>query len=269
MANVKTSAVDNPVPFFHRRIVVIAVALLAMLIAATVAWGLAKWLPEVPIREVVFKSSNEAGFTYVKQADLSRVAAAIATPRHSLLRTNLEEVKAAVSQVEWVRVVDVRRRLPATLEVTVEEHVPFAIWQDIERDEGGLVNTKGEAFRARANEKNQAELPLFAGPTGASKEVFVGFEQFRKILASIERLPFEVRLSSRRAWTLKLDNGAVVELGRSDAEPRLARFTRTYVQVAALQAANTHVDLRYPNGLALRASTANASPSAAERVKKL
>ena len=35
--------------------VVIAVALLAMLVAASVAWLVWKWLPEWPVREVKFK----------------------------------------------------------------------------------------------------------------------------------------------------------------------------------------------------------------------
>jgi cell division protein FtsQ len=259
-------ALDNPVPFFHRRIVVIAAALLAMLIAALGAWWLVKWLPEVPVREMVFKPATGAAFTYVKQADLSRVAAAIANTKHSLLRTNLDEVKTAVGQVDWVRTADVRRRFPAALEVTIEEHVPFAVWRDTERDEGGLVNTSGEAFRGRLDEKRQAELPLFAGPTGASKEVLVGFEQFRKQLVPLERLPFEVRLSSRRAWTLKLDNGTVLELGRTDAEVRLGRYVRAYGQVAQLQTAGAHIDLRYPNGLALRLPA--GTPVNAERANK-
>jgi cell division protein FtsQ len=258
--------VDNPVPFFHQRIVVIAVALLAMLIAALGAWWLVKWLPEVPVREMVFKPATGNEFTYVKQADLSRVAAAIANTKHSLLRTNLEEVKTAVGQVDWVRTADVRRRFPAALEVTIEEHVPFAVWRDTERDEGGLVNTSGEAFRGRLDEKRQTELPLFAGPTGASKEVLVGFEQFRKQLVPLERLPFEVRLSSRRAWTLKLDNGTVLELGRTDAEARLGRYVRAYGQVAQLQTAGALVDLRYPNGLALRLPA--GTPVNAERANK-
>jgi cell division septal protein FtsQ len=51
---------------------------------------------------------------------------------------------------------------------------------------------------------------------------------------------------------IKLDNGTVLELGRSDAIARLQRYIRAYHQLATLQAANSHIDLRYQNGLAVR-----------------
>jgi len=69
---------------------------------------------------------------------------------------------------------------------------------------------------------------------------------------TVGRAPKELRLSSRRAWWMKLDNGTTLELGRSDANARLARYISAYKQLAALQATNAHIDLRYQSGLAVR-----------------
>jgi cell division septal protein FtsQ len=44
----------------------------------------------------------------------------------------------------------------------------------------------------------------------------------------------------------------VIELGRGQVEPRLARFAAAWPQVAAAAAGATHADLRYPGGFALR-----------------
>ncbi len=248
------------VPFFRQRIVVLAVALLAMLIAASVAWMAWKWLPEWPVREVKFKGD----FKQVDANELSKVANVIAKTRHSMLRTNLDEVQAAVKQVAWVRNANVRRQLPATLEITIEEHTPYGHWRDVSVNESAqsqnvqrlMVNNFGEVFNTglaskSVNEK-WLEMPVFAGPPGSGREVLAGFDQFRKQLLVVERTPKELQLSSRRAWLMKLDNGTVLELGRSDAIARLQRYIRAYHQLATLQAANSHIDLRYQNGLAVR-----------------
>ncbi len=251
-------------PFFRQRIVVIAVALLAMLIAASVAWLVWKWLPEWPVREVKFKGD----FKQVDANELSKVANVIANvsanARRSMLRTDLDEVQAAVKQVAWVRNANVRRQLPATLEITIEEHTPYGHWRDVSVNDAQqsqnaqrlMVNNFGEVFNtgsvAKAADEKWLEMPVFAGPPGSGREVLAGFDQFRKQLLVVERTPKELQLSSRRAWLIKLDNGTVLELGRSDAIARLQRYIRAYHQLANLQAANSHIDLRYQNGLAVR-----------------
>ena len=250
---------------------VIAVALLAMLIAASVAWLVWKWLPEWPVREVKFKGD----FKQVDANELSKVANVIANvnananARRSMLRTDLDEVQAAVKQVAWVRNANVRRQLPATLEITIEEHTPYGHWRDVSASEnqpsqamqGLMVNNFGEVFNigsvTKSTDEKWLEMPVFAGPPGSGREVLAGFDQFRKQLLVVERTPKELQLSSRRAWLMKLDNGTVLELGRSDAIARLQRYIRAYHQLATLQAANSHIDLRYQNGLAVRTSVAS------------
>lgn len=259
------------VPFFRRRIAVLVAALLAMLVAASVAWMVWKWLPEWPIREVKFKGE----FKQVDANELSKVANVIAnvsanaSAHRSMLRTNLDEVQAAVKQVPWVRNVNVRRQLPATLEITIEEHTPYGHWRDISVDQEQplqnlqrlMVNNFGEVFNtgltAKSTDEKWLEMPVFAGPPGSGRDVLAGFEQFRKQLLVVERTPKELQLSSRRAWLMKLDNGTVLELGRSDAIARLQRYIRAYRQLATLQAANSHIDLRYQNGLAVRTLVAS------------
>ena len=277
MAKDQPSPSSNPVavPFFRQRIVVLVGAFLAMLTAAGVVWMVWKWLPEWPVREVKFKGE----FKQVNADDLAKVANAIANvnanARRSMLRTDLDEVQTAVKQVPWVRNVDVRRQLPSTLEIVIEEHTPYGHWRDVaganaevenSSSTAGqtlMVNNFGEVFNAGAATKNAdgkwLEMPVFAGPPGSGREVLAGFDQFRKQLLAVERVPKELQLSSRRAWWMKLDNGTTLELGRSDANARLARYISAYKQLATLQTTNTHIDLRYQSGLAVRTMIASKS----------
>lgn len=253
--------------FTRKRGVVIGAALLAMALAAVGAWvtisvvskeaAQINPLPHLlPIRSVSFVGE----LTRVDGDELKRIAGGIQTMGGSMLRTDLNQVKAAVKQVEWVRDADVRRRFPGTLEIRIEEHKPFARWSmaNVAGSVGGgaeddseqslLMNTFGEIFEAETEYK----LPLLAGPAGTSLDVMNAWMAYGRQLQPIGQRLAELRLSPRRAWQLKLDNGSTLELGRNEAPERLTRYIRAYGSVPALQAANARVDLRYATGLALR-----------------
>ena len=72
-------------------------------------------------------------------------------------------------------------------------------------------------------------------------------------------MPEKLSLSSRYAWTVKLDNGMTVALGREPdkftLKARVQRLVNIYPQLARLLPAGiSSVDMRYQNGLALTAA---------------
>ncbi|MEQ1516719.1 MAG: cell division protein FtsQ/DivIB, partial [Usitatibacteraceae bacterium] len=209
-----------------------------------------------PISDVTFVGDLK----HVDANELKRVAGGI---KGSMLRTDLAEVRAVMRQIPWVRTADVRRRFPSTLEVSVEEHQPFAHWKSAQGGRRELVNTLGEVFVADFDES----LPIFSGPQGTSKEVLAGYTAFKTQLAATGRSPVEVTLSARRAWALKLDSGTTLELGRSEAGERLDRFVRAYVAVPALKIANARVDMRYQSGLALKTALDTGAKTAKKTTK--
>jgi cell division protein FtsQ len=248
---IKPRHAPEPAAHFTRnRVVVIGASLLAMLFAAALVWVVMATLPKkwdaaqmLPIRDVTFVGD----MTRVDASELKRIAGGI---RGSMLRTDLAEVKAAVKKIQWVRDADVRRRFPSTLEVSIEEHQPYAHWKSTESEKRSVVNTRGEVFKADLD----APLPIFSGPPGTSKEVLASHSAFTTQLAAVGRVPTELSLSARRAWQIKLDNGTSLELGRSEAAERLSRYVKAYPVVAALQLANARVDMRYQAGIAVRAA---------------
>lgn len=162
---------------------------------------------------------------------------------------DLAQVGKGFQKLPWVRNVSVRRQWPDTLEVTLEEHVELARWA-----EGGLVNTRGEVFQAASN----SQLPEFNGLAGSAKEMTELYSQFKLVLAPLKLKPVSLSMSQRRAWQVKLDSGISLELGRDHPGARLQKFVRVFdATIARMPQAVAYVDLRYPNGFAVRFASEN------------
>ena len=72
-----------------------------------------------------------------------------------------------------------------------------------------------------------------------------------------------MRLDARRSWTLQLDDGLVIRLGNKDVQARLTRFFRVYPRLQQMATQVREMDLRYPNGFAIRADTTGAGETPA------
>jgi cell division protein FtsQ len=155
----------------------------------------------------------------------------------------IDELRASLERLPWVRRAGVRRVWPDRLEVTIEEQVAFARWGS-----DGLVNANGERFSGAA----QPELPLLSGPAGSEAEVTRRYQRFAQLVQPLGSPIQAVVLSPRHAWQVRLANGVELKLGRDGdaAERRLARFIDAYAGTAAAPGAS--FDLRYPNGFAVR-----------------
>jgi cell division protein FtsQ len=156
------------------------------------------------------------------------------------------DLRAGLEQLPWVRRASVRRVWPDRLEVALEEHVPLARWGD-----DALVNTHGERFYGSSD----AELPRFFGPAGSELEVTRRYARFSDALAPLGGRLERVVLTPRYAWQLRLSSGLQIMLGRDAeaAEARLRKFVEVYAgTLGRLERKHDYVDLRYPNGFALR-----------------
>ena len=228
---------DNP------RLLNAAAGFLVGLVALALAFTGLHWLLRAapfPVRMVELR-------TPLKQAPHAEVEAALA--RHgagNFFAVSLDELRAALEHLPWVRAAAVRRVWPDRLEVTIEEHVALAHW-----GADALVNTHGERFAATSDEP----LPLFIGPPGSEAEVTRRYARFSRLLAPLGSPLERIALSPRHAWQLKLASGLQIALGRDAdlAEQRLQRFVDAYAGVTdAGRRTPQVVDLRYPNGFAVR-----------------
>ena len=172
---------------------------------------------------------------------------------------DLNTVRDWVQEVPWVRRASVRRSWPDTLEIRVEEHQALAQWAAQHAKPGQLVNTLGELFAIDVEEAKRfaPTLPRFVGPAETEGELTRRYQRFRVIVAPLANPIAALALSSRFAWEVRLADGLTIELGRDAStdlvEFRLTRFVSVYPEtLAKLSRRLNYVDLRYPNGFALR-----------------
>lgn len=163
---------------------------------------------------------------------------------------NLEAARSAIGKVAWVRAVSLRRQWPQRLEVSVEEHVPLARWNDT-----GLLSTLGERFVAAYD----GNLPQFRGPDNYAAEMTQRFAEWSATLKPLAIDVVGIEVTPRGGWRLvasAAEAQLTLELGRDDPSARLDRFVAGYARtIGALARQGTriaHVDLRYRNGFAAR-----------------
>jgi cell division protein FtsQ len=170
---------------------------------------------------------------------------------------DLARVRSAFEAVPWVRHAVVRRDFPNRLRVSLQEHQAIGYWGD--EGELRLINSFGEVFEANVGELESDSLPRLNGPEGQGSEVLT---MYRTLAPEFERLNMSIdqlALSRRGSWSLRLDGGAVIELGRGtvdDVTARTDRFLKTLTQVVTKYGRQANsiesADLRHDNGYAIR-----------------
>ncbi len=253
------------------RVLNLIALVVAIVAVAAFAVGAAAWASRRPmfllrsIRiEPMAVADGNGAFRHVNAATIraQAIPGILATTSGNFFTIDLEAVRRALESVAWVRRAQVRREWPNRLVVLIEEHRVLASW-----DDGRLVNTFGELFtanpaEAEADVEDDAKrLPELAGPDGSERDVASRYVDFRSWFARLSLVPDEVTLSPRYAWTVHFRNGTAngltVDLGRerdgNTVPERVLRMMNAWSELVALWPKPTLVDLRYPNGFALRA----------------
>lgn len=229
---------------------IFALTLLACIAAGV--WWLAQ-RPMFDLRTIRIESIGQDELKHVNHLTLRNNA--LGRIKGNFFTTNLDSVRLAFESVPWVRRATVRREWPDQLIVALEEHEALGTWGE----DGRLLSTKGESFTANLAEAEEDHvLPEFDGPDGSEKEVLSRYDELRTWFAPLKLVPEALSLSGRYAWTVKLNNGMTVALGREQTsttlKERVDRLTGIYPQlVEHLQNIET-IDMRYQNGLALSAT---------------
>ncbi len=212
-------------------------------------------LPFFPLQQVfVITAPEQVTTTQIEYAARNSLAG-------NFFTVNLDSVRTSFEKLPWVRKASVRRHWPDGIDVAIEEHVAVARWQN-SAGEARLVNNHGEIFAASLTGAQNA-LPLFGGPEGSAPQVLARYYEFKEALAPLSRTPRMVAISAREAWQLRLDDGLVLDLGRDQPKhplnERLQRFVDSYASAKArVMTTIAVIDMRYPNGFAMR--TGHAEP---------
>jgi cell division protein FtsQ len=243
-------------------VVLVAVAIMIALSAAGI-WLLHR--PVFNLVQVTIEGVDDQALRHVNVASVR--ATAMPSIKGNFFTVNLQAVREAFEAVAWVRHARVRRQWPNRLVVTIEEHKVAALWND-----DALVDSFGDAFTANlAEAEAEGDLPQLNGPLGSQREVLQHYSDFMREFSKLGLRPVDVSLSPRYSWSVRFDNatseGLLVEFGsEGDAatlNDRVERMLATYPIVTAKWPHLTLVDLRYPNGFAIRADNLRLASEAA------
>jgi cell division protein FtsQ len=229
-----------------RQLNAIAVTL-ALIALGFLAWGLVGWVTRLP----AFAFRDVVVTTPLARASGPHLESVIRGElRGTFFTMDLDRARAALAQVPWVSAVTLRRQWPRRLEIEVDEHEPFARWND-----GSLVDARGAVFVA----DYAGQLPELVGPEGQAAPMVERYREWATLLSPFALRLTGLNLSARGGWQLRADDGAgelTLDIGRDDAAGRLSRFLAVYARTIGVLARSgtriDHVDLRYRNGFAAR-----------------
>ena len=221
---------------------VFAVALLFLVTVAAIAWvsmGIVtseRW----PIRWLEINGAfNRVSAEQLRASLASEVGS-------SFFTLDLQSLQEAAVRINWVSGVRVQKQWPDTVRVTVEEYVPVAHWND-----GRLVASSGAVFEVPEADELQG-LPRLEGPDERLREVLESWVGLDEMLMPLGLEIAQITLDGRGAWSLVLNNGTRVQLGRDGTVERLERLLASWDSLMReQQAPPLDVDLRYTNGFAV------------------
>lgn len=160
---------------------------------------------------------------------------------------NTHKLKSALIVLPWVSHVSIRRTWPDKLEITIVEQQPLARWNGTQ-----LISKLGILFTP-PTATIPKDLPQLQGLNNSEKFVLARFEQFNQLLKPLRIKITALRVSDHEAWFLILNNHIRVYLGHQDINQRFKKLVQFYQKIIGNRSDQVdHIDLRYPNGLAIQ-----------------
>ena len=214
-----------------------------VLVLALVVWGVLEIqaADTLPIRNVEVRSE----FNKVTEKQIQSVIAR--NQLNGFFSTDVDLITNEMREIPWLEMVTIRRVWPDTLQLTVTEKKAIAHWNN-----SALLAVDGTIFSPEIKTYPQ-DLPKLTGPKGTEANLL---KNYISMAASLQVLNLQIKeliMDERRAWSMKLDDGTILNLGRKQTNERLQRFVKIYKGLAVANKEKAAiVDLRYTNGFAIR-----------------
>ncbi len=165
----------------------------------------------------------------------------------SILQLSLDEARARIEALGWVRSAAVTRLLPNTVSISIREREPAAVWQL--KGVLYLIDDQGAVIREiEGGEYGNKPLIVGTGAPEAAGGILQALSDQQDLYKRIQAL---VRVGERR-WDMHLHNGVEIKLPDGD-------FTAAIVDLALLQAAQgtldqpiEYIDLRDPERIVIK-----------------
>mgnify|MGYP001460613488 FL=1 len=163
------------------------------------------------------------------------------------LTLNLPDLNRKIVEQDWIRSSSIRRSWPATLIVNIEEEIPVARW-----GEQQILNNVGDYIDV-INKDSVSHLPVIFSQAGDTKEIIKIYQLISELLGPVGLRIDEVESDNAGSWTLTVVSDIKIILGRDQLVEKLQRLQSVWMAELSSQEKNINViDLRYPNGLAVK-----------------
>ena len=160
--------------------------------------------------------------------------------------SDVEQVKKALRELEWVHHANVRKSWPNAIEVEVLPETVIAYWND-----DGFISREGLVLYTEI--LVGGDLPHLYGPAGSELDVMKQFQQLSPMLNNYGHEIKSLTVTKRGSWSLETQDGVEVLLGKEDLKARMQRFLTVSVKLLERKDAMfvVRMDARYINGVAV------------------
>ena len=169
-------------------------------------------------------------------------------PFPSLVTFDVGAGRAGIEALPWVKQATIKKLYPDTLQVSVVERQPFAMWQH--DDKIALIDRDGAPITTDEIGEDFARLPFVVGE-GA--ELRAG--EYAELIAGVPSLKARIHagvLIAGRRWNIVLDNGVQLLLPEQDPGAALVAVSALDGENGLLSRDIAAVDLRLADKLVVR-----------------
>lgn len=217
--------------------------LLVIMLGTVFSWPLIQQAiaRTVPIRHV----QVEGAFQYIDKQDIQMKISPLVQAGY--FSVDLQAIQQAVMSLPWTESIQVQRIWPDRLKLRIYEQKPVIRWQA-----HSLLNEQGEVFRPLNIDRFQA-LPVLYAPNEQRHQLLEVMHGLSVSLMDQGLYLTEFRVNERQSWSLSMENGLVIQLGRLQPLEKFSQLMKALVVLGGeLVNKMVYVDMRYPNGYAVR-----------------
>ena len=165
----------------------------------------------------------------------------------SFFNFNIDTLKKELEKFEWVNSVSIRRVWPSEVKLSIEEHEPLAIWNNI-----SYLNSNGKIFFVKDVSKN---LPRLNSKNNRSEALFRYFSFFSKGLLKnkINEKIIKISENDIRSLSILLSSGITVSFGSKNINDKMKIFFKSYKKILNTSDLKKirYIDMRYSNGFSI------------------
>ncbi len=245
-ASKKTSALD-----LRMRVNLIrklSIVFVAGLLFSGVVLGVASLNPQEKLKKIANRPISNVqivgDFLYF---DKREAQDAVSSSVHGgFLDLDINLLKSRLESNPWVDRVAVARQWPDRVTVTIIEQQPIARWGS-----DGFLNKRGEIVRV-PDAETLVRLPYLQGEEGDAETIMKQYLRIRKLFSVSELAVASLHLDPAQSWTVQLESGVVLKLGKEQPLEKLQGFLSATKTVLASKIDEVDaVDMRYHNGFSV------------------